>query len=199
MPQSVSFSHQPLLLFFPLPDMVLYHSLSLWFHHLHTANVFSLKLSCLFCTGNTLLSQISLSAWLFSPLSRDYYFPQLHKLSSVPFRERTEEQQKLRVRDHSVVMSSVTIKAYFQDKAKQLYKIAIHVSPREIQGFPLKRGYARAYWQVSSKGSAGLLDRSSRAAQMWQLANYAAKRAWLFFNSLSAFYQKMYWRLWNRI
>lgn len=74
-----------------------------------------------------------------------------------------------------MVMSSVSIKTYFQDKAKQLYKIAIHVSPGEIQGFPLKRGYARVYWQVSSKGSAGLLDRSSRAAQMWQLANYAAK------------------------
>ena len=42
-------------------------------------------------------------------------------------------------------------------------------------GLPLKRGYVRVYWQVSSGGSMGLLGGGSRAVRMGQLANYAAK------------------------
>lgn len=47
-------------------------------------------------------------------------------------------------------------------------------------GLPLKRGYAGVYRQVSSKGSTGLLGGGSRAARMWQLANYAAKNLAIF-------------------
>lgn len=34
------------------------------------------QVTALFCTANTLLSQISLTALLYSPLDQDYYFPQ---------------------------------------------------------------------------------------------------------------------------
>lgn len=86
-----------------------HHSLSLWLHHLHILSQVQLPLLHQF-PGEPILSfQILLTVLFFSPLSRYYYFPQLHKLSSASFRQRTEQQQKLHVRHHSVIMSSVTI------------------------------------------------------------------------------------------
>lgn len=135
----------------------------------------------LFCTANTLLSQISLTALLYSPLNQDYYFPQLHKLSSLPFRDRTQERQKLHVRNLSVVMSSVMLKTRLQDKAKPIYKITACLSPTEIQGFPSKedmRGFTGRW--AASEWSTGLLGGGSGAVPMWQLANYAANKLAVF-------------------
>lgn len=108
-PQSVSFSHQLSLLLLSVPRMVpTPFPVSVVSSPSHSPSRSVVSSALVYWGSQCSPLQILLTALFFSPLNRDY-FPQLHKLSSASFRQRTEQQQKLHVRHQSVIMSSVTI------------------------------------------------------------------------------------------